>query len=48
MHKWEITTWVFEKYELMMWAGLIWLGIGTNGCLEHNEISNSREGGALP
>jgi hypothetical protein len=28
---WTILKWILEKYDGMVWIGLIWVTIGTNG-----------------
>jgi hypothetical protein len=30
---WIILKWMLERYDGVVWTGLIWLGIGTNGGL---------------
>jgi hypothetical protein len=30
---WTILKWILEKYNVIVWIGLIWLRIGTNGGL---------------
>jgi hypothetical protein len=31
--KWTILKWILERYDVMVWIGLIWLRIGTRGTL---------------
>jgi hypothetical protein len=33
VYAWTILNWILERYDGMVWSGLIWLRIGTNGRL---------------
>jgi hypothetical protein len=30
---WTILSWILERYDIVLWTGWVWLGIGTNGKL---------------
>jgi hypothetical protein len=31
VHGWSILKWIVERYDVMVWIGLMWLRIGTSG-----------------